>query len=212
MTDWCDFDLYAGSSSSSSGSSLNLVISEKLTRENFLLWQTQVLPKIYGAQLFGYLDVSIEAPENVVTVKDKDGVEVRMPNPEYSRWVARDQSVLGFLIQNMGREVLIQMVGLWTSASVWKSMMEMFSSQSQARVVQLRTRLNQCRKEDKSGQVYLDEINGLSDEMAIAGKPLDNLDVFSHILSGLDEEYDGFVADTSKMYLLSRTLLLLFLL
>jgi hypothetical protein len=39
------------------------------------------LPEIYGAQLFGYLDVSIEAPEKVVTVKDKDGVEVRMPNP-----------------------------------------------------------------------------------------------------------------------------------
>jgi hypothetical protein len=30
--------------------------------------------------------------------------------------------------------------------------------------------------------------------MAAAGKPLDNLDVISHILSGLDEEYDGFVA------------------
>jgi hypothetical protein len=61
-------------------------------------------------------------------------------------------------------------------------------------VVQIRTRLNQCRKKNKSGQVYLDEIKGLSDEMAAAGKPLDNLDVISHILSGLDEEYDGFVA------------------
>jgi hypothetical protein len=30
--------------------------------------------------------------------------------------------------------------------------------------------------------------------MAAAGKPLDNLDVVSHILLGLDEEYDGFVA------------------
>jgi hypothetical protein len=29
--------------------------------------------------------------------------------------------------------------------------------------------------------------------MAAAGKPLDNLDVISHILSGLDEKYDGFV-------------------
>jgi hypothetical protein len=72
--------------------------------------------------------------------------------------------------------------------------MEMFSSQSQARVVQLRSRLNQCRKDDKIGQAYLDEIKGLSDEMAAAGKPLDNLDVISHILLGLDEEYDGFVA------------------
>jgi histone deacetylase 1/2 len=42
--------------------------------------------------------------------------------------------------------------------------------------------------------VYLLEIKGLSDEMAAAGKPLDKLDVISHILSGLDEEYDGFLA------------------
>jgi hypothetical protein len=53
----------AGSSSSSGGSSLNFTISEKLTRENFLLWKTRVLPEICGAQLFGYLDGSIEAPE-----------------------------------------------------------------------------------------------------------------------------------------------------
>jgi hypothetical protein len=61
-------------------------------------------------------------------------------------------------------------------------------------VVQLSTRLNQCRKNNKTGQAYLDEIKGLSDEMDAAGKPLDNLDVISHILSGHDEEYDGFVA------------------
>jgi hypothetical protein len=72
--------------------------------------------------------------------------------------------------------------------------MEMFFSQSQARVVQLHTKLNQCRKEDNTGQVYLDEIKSLSDEMAAAGKPLDTLDVISHILSSLDDEYDGFVA------------------
>jgi hypothetical protein len=145
-------------------------------------------------QLYGYLDGSIEAPEKEMTVKDKDGVETKIPNPDYGRWVAQDQSVLGFLVRNMSREVLTQMVGLRTSAAVWKAVTEMFASQSQARVVQLRTRLNQCRKENKTGQVYLDEIKGLSDEMAAAGKPLDNLDVISHILSGLDEEYDGFVA------------------
>jgi hypothetical protein len=100
------------------------------------------LPEIYGAQLFGYLDGSIEAPEKEVKVKDKDGVEVTITNPDYSRWVAQDQSVLGFLVQNMGREVLTQMVGLPTSAAIWKAVMEMFLSQSQARMVQLRTRLN----------------------------------------------------------------------
>jgi hypothetical protein len=96
----------SSSSASSGGSSLNFVISEKLTRDNFLLWQTQVLPEIYGAQFFGYLDSSIEAPEKEVMIKDKDGVEMTIPNPDYSRWFAQDQSVLGLLIWNMGREVL----------------------------------------------------------------------------------------------------------
>jgi hypothetical protein len=54
---------------------MNITISEKLTRDNYLLWQTQVLPEIYGAQLFGYLDGSIEATEKETTVKDNDGVE-----------------------------------------------------------------------------------------------------------------------------------------
>jgi hypothetical protein len=158
-----------------------------------LLWQTQVLPEIYGVQLFGYFDGPVEAPEKETTVKDKHGVEVTI-SPNYARWVAQDQTVLGFLVQNMGMEVLTQMVGLRTSAAVWKAIMEMFSSQSHARVVQLRTRLNKCCKENKLGQIYLDEIKSLSDEMAAAGKPPDNLDVISHVLSGLDEEYDDFVA------------------
>jgi hypothetical protein len=99
------------------------------------LWQTQVLPEIYGAQLYGYLDGFIEAPAKEMMVKDKDGVETTIPNPEYARWVSQDQSVLGFLVWNMGMEVLTQTVGLHTSADVWKAVMEMFASQSQARVV-----------------------------------------------------------------------------
>jgi hypothetical protein len=85
----------AGSSSLSGSSSINITILEKLTRENYLLWQ-----------LYGYLDGSIEAPEKEMTVKDKDGVETIIPNPDYGRWVAQDQSVLGFLVRNMSREVL----------------------------------------------------------------------------------------------------------
>jgi hypothetical protein len=108
----------AGSSSSAGGISLNITISENLTWDNYLLWQTQVLPEIYGAQFYGYLDGSIEVPAKETTVKDKDGVQITITNPEYARWVAQDQFVLGFLVRNMGREVLAQMVGLRTSAVV----------------------------------------------------------------------------------------------
>jgi hypothetical protein len=171
---------------------LNITLLEKLNRENFLLWQTQVLPEIRGAQLFGFLDGSIAEPAKTIKTKDKDGEEVTISNPEYVHWVAQDQIVLGFLVRNMAREVLTQVVGLNTSAAVWEAVVEMFAAQSESRIVHLRTRLNQCRKEDKTGQAYLDEIKGLADEMAAAGKPLDTVDVISYIIAELDHEYDGF--------------------
>jgi hypothetical protein len=129
-----------------------------------------VLSKIYGAQLYGFLDGTEVAPEKEITVKDKDGVEVKIQNPDYARWMAQDQSILGFLVRNMAKEVLTQMVGTCTSKAVWTAIMEMFLSQSQAWVVELRTRLSQCRKEDKTRQAYLDEIKSLPDEMAAARK------------------------------------------
>jgi hypothetical protein len=98
-------------------------------------------------------------------------------------------------MRNMSREVLTQMVGQTSSASAWKTVNEMFSSQSKARVVQLRTQLNQTQKENKTAAVYFNQIKTLADEMAAAGKPLDNDDVISYVLAGLqDEAYNGFVA------------------
>jgi hypothetical protein len=87
--------------------------------------------------LDGYLDGSIAAPMKEMMVKDKDGVETTIRNPDYARWVSQDQSVLGFLVRNMGREVLTQMVGRRTSAAIWKAVMEMFAFQSQERVMEM---------------------------------------------------------------------------
>ena len=95
--------------------------------------------------------------------KDTAGKEVRIPNPEYARWISNDQIVLGYLTRNMSHEVLTQMVGITSSASAWKTVMEMFSSQSKARVVQLRTQLNNTQKENKTAAVYFDQIKTLAD-------------------------------------------------
>jgi hypothetical protein len=189
--------LGASSSSSSmpAGSPLTVVVTEKLNRDNFLLWQAQVMPDIRGAQLYEFLDGSTPAPEKVLKTTDASGKEVTLPNPEYSKWISLDQSVLGYLVRNKSREVLTQMVGLTTTKEVWKAVLKMFSSQSKAHVVHLRTQLNQTRKENKTAVVYFNQIKTLADEMAVAGKPLDNDDVISYVLVGLeDETFNGFVA------------------
>jgi hypothetical protein len=149
----------ASSSSSSpmTGGSLSGVVSEKLSRGNYLIWQSSILPEIRGAQRMGYLDGSAMKPAKEIKAKDKAGVEVTILNPEYARWIAQDQDVLLYLLRNMMREVLTQLVGLTSSAEVWKKVTELFSSQSKARVVYLRTQLNQTRRDNfSSGSDYFD--------------------------------------------------------
>ena len=67
--------------------SLGHTITEKLTRDNFLVWKVQVLPHVRAAAMMGYLDGSIKEPAAViVTEKETNGKNetTELPNPEHA--------------------------------------------------------------------------------------------------------------------------------
>jgi hypothetical protein len=72
------------------------MISENLTRDNFLLWRAQVVPIIRGAQLHWYLDGTIKEPTSTIAVT-KDDMTEQVENPTHAPWVVQDQQILGFL-------------------------------------------------------------------------------------------------------------------
>ena len=72
----------ASSSSSPAASPLVHPVSEKLARDNFLVWKAQILPAVRGAQLMGFLDGKAVEPAKTVQVKGEDGEESK-PNPAY---------------------------------------------------------------------------------------------------------------------------------
>jgi hypothetical protein len=62
-------------------------------------------------------------------------------------------------------------------------------------VVELRTQLNKAHKENKTVEVYFNQIKKLADQMAAAGKSHAEDDVIFYVLFCLnDESYNGFVA------------------
>jgi hypothetical protein len=83
-----------GSSSSSSASpamnSLGQSVSEKLSRENFILWKAQVLAAIRGAHLYGYLDGMVKALTKEIHVQLQDNTSKTEENPDYTTWYAQD--------------------------------------------------------------------------------------------------------------------------
>lgn len=178
--------------------SLSIPVSEKLTRENYLLWRVQVLPAIRAAQFEGFLDGSEGEPPKTLTV-DKDSKKMEVANPDYVVWRVRDQHVLTYLVTSLSREVLAGVSSCSTAADLWTAITRSFASQSQSHILHLRTQIGNMRKGDMSVTMYFSKMRRIAEEMAAAGKPLDDDDVVSHILNGLDAEYNPLVEQVTGM-------------
>ena len=70
----------------------------------------------------------------------------------------------------------------------------MFSAQSRARVTNLRMQLANLKKGGMTTAAYFNKMRSIKDELAAAGKPVNDDEVVSHILNGLDYDYNPFVS------------------
>jgi hypothetical protein len=77
------------SSSTSPASSLpplGAKVTEKLTRENYILWKAQIMPAIRDVNLVPILTGASKEPPETVEIT-KDGKSLTVPNRDRERWV-----------------------------------------------------------------------------------------------------------------------------
>jgi len=182
------------SSSPYGAPSLGPPVSEKLTRDNFRLWKAQVLPAIRGAQLLGILEGKTPAPPKTIAVENAEKKKMIVPNEEYDKWLAKDQQLLGYLINSVAKDVLAQVASLESSAELWSALEKMFAAQSRARVAHLRMQFAGLKKGTMSTTTYFTKMMSIKDDLAAAGKIIDDEEVVTQILNGLDYEYNPFVS------------------
>ena len=118
----------SSSTSSSFQSTLSGGVTEKLSRTNYILWRTQITPQLRGAGVFHYVDGTGTEPAKTHTTKDAAGKETKGPNPLHPLWVREDQHVLGYLLQNLSKEVLVTVTAITTARELWVALASMFSS------------------------------------------------------------------------------------
>lgn len=174
-------------------------VSEKLAKNNHATWKAQVVATMRGARLEGYLTGKATAPAAELDGKDGDK-GVKVVNPAYDDWLASDQQVLSFLLASVSKEVLTQIATKTTAVDAWRTIETMFSSQKRARAVNTRLALSTTHKGNMTVTEYVGKMRSLGDEMAAAGRPLEDDELVEYILTGLDEEYDSLVSGV-----LSRT-------
>jgi hypothetical protein len=179
----------ASSSSTMVNPLLSNPISEKLTKANHAVWKAQILAVQRGACLEGYLTGAISTlPEKI---KDK---ETMISNPTYEEWYATDQQVLTYLLLSLSKDIMAQVVIYTTAASAWTVIEGMFTLGTHARSINIRISLATMKKGNDSIIEYISKARTLADEMAITGKKIDDEELISYILAGLDYEYNSFIS------------------
>ncbi|KAJ0981009.1 hypothetical protein J5N97_009264 [Dioscorea zingiberensis] len=172
--------------------SFNHVITVKLTRSNYLLWKAQFIPYLRSQQLLGYVDGTINCPPKTITQATTEGA-TQVSNPEYQIWLQQDQFVLSLLLSSLSVDVLSQVLFLTTSFDVWSALERMFASQSRARIMQIRLQLSTTQKKELSVSDYFNKMKNLADTLAAISQPLQDEEVITYNLAGLDSEFDPLV-------------------
>ena len=91
----------------------------KLTHNNWLFWKALVFPPLRCAFVFGLLDGTDDVPPKLLDATYDAGKRVRVPNPEYSAWVACDQYVQGWLNNSLSPDILAHVLDKPSTAETW---------------------------------------------------------------------------------------------
>lgn len=121
--------IFTGTSNIAVINPANQINSVKLSDNNFLLWNLQVLAGIRGLGL--EIFILTDPPIPPTTLADAAGVE--MLNPSFISWCRQDQLLFSFLLASMAESVQGHMIGCLTSTQLWSRVSSLFASRSKAK-------------------------------------------------------------------------------
>jgi len=115
----------------------------------------------------------------------------------YHSWVQQDLMILSTIISTLSDSLISQVVGLPTSQAVWDTLTWMFSSQSQAQIMQIHYQLSTIKKGNLSVTDYFQKVKQLVDTLAAFHQPLQDCETVSYLFGGLSSEYDSLVTSVT---------------
>jgi hypothetical protein len=167
-------------------------ISTKLdSPADYLNWVSHFNPILNAHDLMGFVDGTEPCPPQYIT--DEAGQATTVINPAYSLWQKKDQCLLSWFNTTLSDRVLSSLYGLKTARQVWTTLATRYANQSKARICYLKRSLQTLNQGSKSCSEFLSETKSYSDLLAAAGQPVEDEDLISYILGGLNPAYITFI-------------------
>ncbi|GKU94149.1 hypothetical protein SLEP1_g7678 [Rubroshorea leprosula] len=138
-------------------------------------WRAQFTCLLTGYELNGYLDGKNPCP--VATA------------PEYSLWARQDQLLQHALITSVSENITPYIAAAATAQQAWETLASLYANRSQSRVITLKKRLQNMRRDGRSVANYLRDLKTVDDELGTIDRPLNDDDLTVYILNGLGLEF-----------------------
>ncbi|KAL5805177.1 hypothetical protein ACOSQ3_031977 [Xanthoceras sorbifolium] len=179
---------------SSLSSNLNFKLPIKLDHTNYNYWRMQVLPAIRAFDLEDFVLNCTRCPEKFVESSIEGSAQtVQVISEEFLLWKKTDQLIVCWLFSTLNESIFGQVTHCTTSFEVWNTLELLFSQQSKARILQIKTEMNATRKGALSINEYVLKMKSFSEALGAAGHHIAVDDLISSVLGGLGPEYDPVV-------------------
>ena len=152
------------------------------------------MSSIRGAEVYDFICPGAQPPPKFLPKKEGEDDKVPpIPNKEHAAWVAKDQQLLSYLLVSLSKEVLQQVSSTKTAVEAWTGIETFFASHSRAKLISARMALATASKGTSTVAEYYSKMKTLADEMASAGRRLDDDEIVMYMLTGLDDDFDAVV-------------------
>ena len=88
---------------------------------------------------------------------------------------------------------MTQIVSYSTAHEIWVALEQLYASFSMARITELRTSLQNLKKDGLSAMEYIQKFKSISNNLAAIGEPVSRNDHLIYLFGGLGHEYNAFV-------------------
>jgi gag-polypeptide of LTR copia-type len=163
-----------------------------LDADNYLLWKSQILALLRGHGLIYFIDGSKEPPSKTITSNN-----ISTTNPEFTYWHQQDQLIMAWIFTSLSQPILAQMINCKTSRQLWVEINQLHNSQSMARVLELKLKLQTVKKGNATCSQYIQQVQSIADQLRSIGSDLSDQDLVLYTLQGLGTDFENFVTTIS---------------
>ncbi|GAV87184.1 UBN2_3 domain-containing protein, partial [Cephalotus follicularis] len=136
-------------------------VTLKLKQNNYLLWETQILSLIESQDILDFIIGETPSPTPEI---QQNGNQI--PNPDYTSWVKTDRLIKTWITGTLSEEVLGHAVGTKSSKDLWTVLNEAFSQASEARELELQSKMQYHQKTDSMTITeYINEFKSIFDQL-----------------------------------------------